>query len=97
MPATYAFQAYDAALLIDSAVRQVAGNLGNREALRAALMKADFKSLRGNFKFNTNHYPIQDFYLVKVAKRSDGECGRQIVKKVFANDADPHAKDCPMK
>ena len=97
VPATYAFQAYDAALLIDSAVRQVQGNLANREALRAAMMKAEFASLRGGFKFNTNHYPIQDFYLVKVAKRADGKFETQIVKKVFENYADPHAKDCAMK
>jgi branched-chain amino acid transport system substrate-binding protein len=97
VPATYAFQAYDAALLIDSAVRQVQGNVANREALRAAMMKAEFSSLRGGFKFNTNHYPIQDFYLVKVAKRADGKFETQIVKKVFENDADPHAKDCAMK
>jgi len=97
VPATYAFQAYDAALLIDSAVRQVQGNVGNKDALRAAMMKADFKSLRGGFKFNSNHYPIQDFYLVKVAKRADGKFETQIVKKVFENYADPHAKDCAMK
>jgi len=97
IPATYAFQAYDAALLIDSAVRQVQGNVANREALRAAMMKAEFASLRGGFKFNTNHYPIQDFYLVKVAKRADGKFETQIVKKVFENYADPHAKDCAMK
>jgi branched-chain amino acid transport system substrate-binding protein len=97
VPATYAFQAYDAALLIDSAMRQVQGNVANREALRAAMMKAEFTSLRGGFKFNTNHYPIQDFYLVKVAKRADGKFETQIVKKVFENYADPHAKDCAMK
>jgi branched-chain amino acid transport system substrate-binding protein len=97
VPATYAFQAYDAALLIDSAVRAVGGNVGNKDALRAAMMKADFKSLRGGFKFNTNHYPIQDFYLVKVAKRADGKYETQIVKKVFEGYADSHAKDCAMK
>ena len=97
VPATYAFQSYDAALLIDGAVRQVHGNLANRDALRAAMMKADFKSLRGGFRFNTNHYPIQDFYLVKVAKRPDGKFETQIVKKVFENYADPHAKVCAMK
>src|SRR5207237_2953612 len=59
--------------IFDSAVRQVQGNLGNKDALRSAMMKAEFKSLRGGFKFNTNHYPVQDFYLVKVAKRSDGK------------------------
>src|SRR5579872_7030148 len=63
VPATYAFQAYDAALLIDSAVRATKANLTDKEALRAALKQADFKSLRGAFKFNNNHFPIQNFYL----------------------------------
>jgi len=97
VPGTYAFQAYDAALLIDSAVRQVGGNLADKDALRAALAKADFKSLRGAFKFNTNHYPIQDFYLVKVAKRADGKYQTEIAKKMFESYADPHVKDCAMK
>ncbi len=97
VPGSYAFQAYDAALLIDSAVRAVKGNLTDKDALRAALKKADFKSLRGSFKFNNNHYPIQDFYLVKVAKRPDGKFETEIDKKVFANYGDPYAKDCPMK
>src|SRR5882672_1548996 len=97
VPATYAFQAYDAALLIDSAVRQVQGNVGYKDALRAAMMKADFTSLRGGFKFNANHYPIQDFYLVKVAKRADGKFETEIVKKVFENYADSYVKDCAMK
>ena len=66
-------------------------------ALRAAMMKADFKSPRGAFKFNTNHYPIQDFYLVKVAKRPDGKYETEIAQKVFTSYADPHAKDCKMK
>ena len=63
VPGTYAMQAYDAAMLIDSAVRAVKGDLGNKDAVAAALKKADFTSLRGGFKFNANGYPIQDFYL----------------------------------
>jgi branched-chain amino acid transport system substrate-binding protein len=94
VPATYAFQAYDAAMLIDSAVRAVKGDLGNKEAVAAALKKADFTSLRGGFKFNTNGYPIQDFYLTKVAKRPDGKFQTEIVQKVFENYGDRYAKDC---
>ncbi len=97
VPASYAFQAYDAAVLIDSALKQTKGSTANKDALRAALAKADFKSLRGAFKFNTNHYPIQDFYLVKVAKRADGKFQTEIVQKVFENYSDPHVKDCGMK
>ena len=79
VPGTYAFQAYDAALLIDCALKATGGKTDNKDALRAALKKADFKSLRGDFKFNTNDYPIQDFYLVKAAKRADGKFQTEIV------------------
>src|ERR1051326_5622544 len=96
VPGSYAFQAYDAAQLIDSAVNAVQGNLADKDALRAALKKAGFKSLRGNFKFGNNHYPIQDFYLVKVAKRQDGKFQTEIAQKVFTDYQDAYAKDCQM-
>ena len=94
VPGTYAFQAYDAAMLIDSAIKGVKGDLSNKDAVGAALKKADFTSLRGAFKFNTNGYPIQDFYLTKVAKRPDGKFQTEIVQKVFENYGDRYAKDC---
>ncbi|WP_407159506.1 ABC transporter substrate-binding protein [Bradyrhizobium sp. STM 3557] len=97
VPGTYAMQAYDAALLIDSAVKSVGGDLANKDAVAAALKKADFTSLRGSFKFNTNGYPIQDFYLTKVAKRPDGKFQTEIVQKVFENYGDRYAKDCAAK
>jgi branched-chain amino acid transport system substrate-binding protein len=97
VPATYAFQAYDAAILIDSALHATKDNLADTDALRAALKNANFTSVRGAFKFNNNHYPIQDFYLTKVGKRPDGRYETEIVKKVFTNYGDSYAKDCPMK
>lgn len=94
IPASYAMQAYDTAMLIDGAVRAVKGNVSDTKALSAALKKADFKSLRGPFKFNVNGYPIEDFYLTKVVKRADGKYQTSIVEKVLASNADPYAKDC---
>ena len=94
VPGTYAMQGYDTALLIDSAVKAVKGDLTNKDAVAAALKKADFTSLRGNFKFNVNGYPIQDFYLTKVAKRADGKFETEIVQKVFENYGDRYAKEC---
>jgi ABC-type branched-subunit amino acid transport system substrate-binding protein len=94
VPGTYAMQAYDTAMLIDSAVKAVKGDLSNKEAVSAALKKADFTSLRGGFKFNTNGYPIQNFYLTKVAKRPDGKFQTEIVEKVFSDYGDSYAKDC---
>jgi branched-chain amino acid transport system substrate-binding protein len=97
VPATYAFQSYDAAMLIDGALKLTNGNTANKDALRAAMKKANFTSLRGGFSFNTNNYPIQDFYMVKVAKRADGKFQTEIEKKIFEKQADTYAKDCAMK
>ncbi len=97
VPGSYAFQAYDAAMLIDGGLRAQKGDTTDKDALRAALAKADFKSLRGDFKFSANHYPIQNFYLVKVAQRADGKFQTEIVEKVFENYADSYVKDCPLK
>ncbi len=97
VPASYAMQAYDAAMLIDSAVKAVKGNVSDTKAVSAALKKADFKSLRGPFKFNVNGYPIENFYLTKVAKRPDGLFETQIAEKVLSDYGDHYAKDCKLK
>ena len=94
VPASYAMQAYDAASLIDSAVRAVHGEMSNKDGIRAALKKADFVSLRGKFTFNANGYPIQDFYLTKVVKRADGKYQTEIVEKIFENYADAYVSEC---
>jgi branched-chain amino acid transport system substrate-binding protein len=97
VPGSYAFQAYDAAALIDSAMKATGGKTADKAAVQAALKKADFKSLRGDFKFANNNYPIQDFYLVRVAKRADGKFQTEIEKKVFSAYTDVYAKECEMK
>jgi branched-chain amino acid transport system substrate-binding protein len=97
VPGSYAFHAYDAAQLIDSALKATGGKTTDKAALTAALKKADIKSLRGPFKFGNNNYPIQDFYLVKVAKRADGKFQTEIEKKIFENYQDVYAKECDMK
>ena len=96
IPASYAMQAYDTAMLIDSAVRAIGGNTSDTKALSAAIKKADFKSLRGPFKFNVNGYPIEDFYLTKVVRRDDGKYQTSIVEKVLENNADSYSKDCKL-
>jgi branched-chain amino acid transport system substrate-binding protein len=96
VPGTYAMQAYDAAQMIDAAVKAAGGKLEDKDAIRAGLKAADFPSLRGNFKIGNNHYPIQDFYLVKAAKREDGKYQTEIVEKVFSDFQDNYAASCKM-
>jgi branched-chain amino acid transport system substrate-binding protein len=96
VPGNYAAQSYDAAMLLDSAVRAVGGKIADKAALRAALEKADFASLRGNFRFGVNHFPVEDFYLCKVVKRPDGKYATETVRKVLSNEIDAYAAECRM-
>jgi branched-chain amino acid transport system substrate-binding protein len=96
-PTMYAAQAYDTALLIDSAVRKVGGKIEDAPALRAALKAADFTSIRGSFRFNNNQFPIQNLYMRQVVKDGSGKVGNRTVGTVLSAHADPFATQCPMK
>ncbi|TMH83847.1 MAG: ABC transporter substrate-binding protein [Betaproteobacteria bacterium] len=98
MPVFYGAQSYDGILLIDSAVRAVKGNLADKKGMIAAMRKADFASTRGKFSYNTNHFPIQNFYLLKAVTGPAGEDPvMEIQKTVFTNHRDSYAKECAMK
>ena len=96
IPSFYGAQSYDTVMLIDKAIRAVNGNLDDKEALIAAIRKADFPSVRGSFKYNNNHFPIQNFYLREVVKDGD-DYTTKIKGVVFSSHGDAYAKDCPMK
>ena len=96
-PSFYSAQAYDAAMLLDSAVRKVGGKIENKAAFLAALKAADFKSVRGKFKFNTNHFPIQDFYLAEVVKGADGKPIIKLGERVLQDHGDAYASKCSLK
>ena len=97
LPATFAALGYDAVKLIDSAVKEVGGKIENKDAVRAALRKANFQSVRGSFKFNNNHFPIQDLYIMEVKKDEKGTL-RAVLKDTAVKDwQDPYHQECPMK
>jgi branched-chain amino acid transport system substrate-binding protein len=97
IPAEYAAQSYDAARLIESALIKTKGNVSDRNALNAALKSANFQSVRGNFKFNSNQFPIQDFYVFEVVKDAQGAVTLKTVSKVMADAKDAYAAACPLK
>ncbi len=96
-PSFYAAQAYDAINLIRSGVEGARGDLSNTDAIRAAMERADFGSVRGKFTYGNNHFPIQNFYLREVVADADGNWTFKTVKTVLKNHQDPYAKDCPLK
>jgi branched-chain amino acid transport system substrate-binding protein len=96
-PSYYGAQAYDAAQLINSAVVAVKGDTSMKDAMKAAMEKADFPSLRGSFKYGNNHIPIQNFYLQDVVKDADGSLSLKTVATIVKDNQDNFHDKCPMK
>src|SRR6202045_3759468 len=96
-PSFYGAQSYDAAQLINSAVVAVKGDLSKKDAMKAEMEKANFKSLRGPFKYGNNHIPVQNFYLQDVVKDADGELSLKTVATIVENSQDHIHDKCPMK
>ncbi len=97
VPSLYAAQSYDAAFLIDAALTKTGGKADNKDALRAALKSAEFKSVAGPFKFNTNQFPIRNFYRVDVAKDASGQAVFVNKGVVLKDHADAYYKECALK
>ncbi|HKV14231.1 MAG TPA: ABC transporter substrate-binding protein [Reyranella sp.] len=96
-PSYYGAQSYDAIMLIDSAVEALKGDLKDKAKVRAEIMKANFKSLRGGFKFNTNHFPIQNFYIQETVKDADGKMTVKTIATAVKDGKDPYYEKCSMK
>jgi branched-chain amino acid transport system substrate-binding protein len=96
-PSLYAAQSYDAAMVLNAALAKTGGKVDNTEALRAALKSADFKSVAGPFKFNTNQFPIRNFYRVDVAKNAAGEAVFVNKGVALKDHADAYYKECALK
>ena len=96
-PSFYGAQSYDAVQLINSAVVAVKGDLSQKDAMKAEMEKANFKSVRGPFRYGNNHVPIQNFYLIDVVKDPDGELSLKTVATIIENGQDRFHDKCPMK
>ena len=91
-PSFYGAQTYDAAILLDGALKETKGDM-DKDKLRKAIEKAPFKSVRGGFKFGPNHIPIQNFYLQEVVKQGD-DYVLKTVATIVENDQDKHVGKC---
>ena len=97
IPSQYAAQSYDAALLLDSAIAKVGGKVEDKKAFMAALRAADFKSVRGDFKFNNNGFPIQDQHIFEVAKDAKGRVSLKTIATPLKNHEDAYHQLCMLK
>jgi branched-chain amino acid transport system substrate-binding protein len=96
LPTSYASAGYDTALLIDAAVRDVKGRVEDKEALRRAIRNVKFQSVRGDFKFNGNQFPVQNYYLQVVGKDQNGRLVHKTLGTVLKDRGDAYVQDCKM-
>lgn len=94
-PSEYAAAAFDAANLLDAALRRTNGDA---KALAAAVKAAggEFKSVRGPFGFNNNNMPIQNYYAFE-AVRDGGKLAVKQVATPLAAHRDAYAQQCALK
>ncbi len=93
LPSIYAAQSWDTANLILSALAKA--DVKDKDAFRAALKEADFKSVRGEFTFNTNQHPIQNIYVREVVKEGD-VLTNKIIGTAFEKHGDAYVEQCKM-
>ncbi|MCB2011354.1 MAG: ABC transporter substrate-binding protein [Geminicoccaceae bacterium] len=91
----YASQGYDTARLIASAFAQT-GGVDDIDALREALRKADFASVRGDFAFGQNQHPVQDWYLLDIVEDGNGSVKAVTNAKLLEDYGDSYAAQCEM-
>lgn len=96
-PSEYAATSYDAARLLDSAIGVVKGNVADKPAFMAALKAARFESIRGDFKFGHNHFPIQDLHVFQVARDEKGRIGLKTVETPMKAAQDAYHSGCTMR
>ncbi|RMH47920.1 MAG: ABC transporter substrate-binding protein [Alphaproteobacteria bacterium] len=93
LPSLYASQGFDTANLLLSAMARA--EVEDKAAFRDALRKADFASVRGKFRFNTNHHPIQDIYVREVVREGD-VLTNHVVTVALEDHGDAYAAECRM-
>lgn len=96
IPSQYAAQSYDGAMLLNSAVKKIGGQYKDKNALMAALRAAEFESVRGDFKFNKNGFPIHDMYVFEVAPDAKGRVSHKTLQKTLPAHSDSYVGQCPL-
>jgi len=94
---SYAAVGYDAAMLLDAALRGADRKFNNDEMIRTMLRRADFASTRPGFRFDTNQMPVQTYLLRSAQKDARGHMTNEQRGVLQKDMRDGHAGECPMR
>ena len=96
-PTNYAATSYDTARLMGTALKAVGGDvIGKADLFRETMRKAEFESVRGNFKFAANHHPVQEWFMMRVEPNEKGELDYKYVESIVKDHVDPYVAECKM-
>jgi len=62
----------------------------------AALKQADFPSVRGEFRFGNNHFPLQDMHVLQAVKDEQGRMTLKTLATPFHKQPDAYHRQCPL-
>lgn len=96
IPSPSAAQAYDGARLLDAALTSIDGKIEDKDAFRKALETVSFDSVRPGFRLNTNHHPIQNFYLTQIEKDAKGRPVMALREPIVEQHPDSFVDRCKM-
>jgi branched-chain amino acid transport system substrate-binding protein len=94
-PSAYAATAFDAANLLDVALRKAGGD-PKKLAAAVKASGSEFKSVRGPFRFGNNNMPVQNYYAFEAVKGP----GKLVIKQVatpLKDHVDSYHEQCPLK
>lgn len=96
-PSAYAAFSYDAMMKLNAAVEALKGDVSDKKAFVKAIKTADFESVRGDFKFGNNNYPVQNYHIFEMVEGENGKPDWKLVQEnVLKDHVDSYAAQCPM-
>lgn len=95
-PSFYAAGAYDLIPYLKAALASVDGDLSDRDGIRAALRAARYDSVRGSLTVGPNHYPVNDYFVRRVAEDEGGAWTLRVEGVASSGVSDPYIGGCSM-
>ena len=87
---------YDAAMLLDAAIRDVKAKINDTDAFRVAVKRVEFPSTRGGFRFDNDQFPLLTYWVRQVAADSRGRLVNEQRGQLQKDVRDALAGECPM-
>lgn len=94
VPSNYAAAAYDLIPYLKAAVEQSGGDISNTDAVRAALVKANYESVRGRYQLARNHFPIDNYRSLVVSPDTKGNWSLSSDGLEMKGLVDPYVEAC---